>query len=153
MSDNITLFRLVEGDSKKEPLKLLPKKMIMLAISRKKSRRSYLQLVFLSASLPHIYHERTYITNIIVFLLQASLEDFSNGDIFLNIAEHQNMASKTCKSFESNEERFTYKISIRKKSNIMVTAKYRDKIFELAYVESSQIFYTRSKKKDNSVKL
>ena len=97
--------------------------------------------------------EGTYVTDIIVPLLRASLEDLSNGSIFLSTAERQSMASKARKSFGSNEERPTHKTPIGKKPDVMVMAKYGGKIFELAYVESSRILCTKSKREDDSVKL
>ncbi|RHZ89772.1 hypothetical protein Glove_11g92 [Diversispora epigaea] len=63
------------------------------------------------------------------------------------------MASKARKSFGPNEERSTHKTPIGKKPDVMVMAKYGGKIFELAYVESSRILCTRSKREDDSVKL
>ncbi|RHZ46957.1 hypothetical protein Glove_601g15 [Diversispora epigaea] len=107
---------------------------------------------FITSEIRSIQSEETYVTDIIVPLLQASLEDLPNGNIFLSIAEQQSMASKARKSFGSNEERPIYKISIGKKSNVMVMAKYGSKIFELAYVELSRILCTRSKREDDSVK-
>ncbi|RHZ69783.1 hypothetical protein Glove_278g37 [Diversispora epigaea] len=97
--------------------------------------------------------EGTYVTDIIVPLLQASLEDLPNGSIFLSTAERQSMASKACKSFGSNEERPTHRTPIGKKPDVMVMVKYGGKIFELAYIESSRILCTKSKREDDSVKL
>ncbi|RHZ84087.1 hypothetical protein Glove_85g72 [Diversispora epigaea] len=97
--------------------------------------------------------EGTYVMDIIVPLFRTSLEELPNGDIFLSTAERQSMTSKARKSLGSNEERSIHKIPIEKKPDVMVMAKYRDKIFELAYVESSRILCTRLKKEDDLVKL
>ncbi|RHZ84709.1 hypothetical protein Glove_78g202 [Diversispora epigaea] len=108
---------------------------------------------FASSEIRGTQSEGTYVTDIIVPLLRASLEDLPNGGIFLSTAERQSMASKARKSFGPNEERSTHKTPIGKKPDVMVMAKYGGKIFELAYVESSRILCTRSKREDDSVKL
>ncbi|RHZ78714.1 hypothetical protein Glove_157g68 [Diversispora epigaea] len=94
---------------------------------------------FASSEIRGTQSEGTYVTDIIVPLLRASLEDLPNGGIFLSTAERQSMASKARKSFGPNEERSTHKTPIGKKPDVMVMAKYGGKIFELAYVESSRI--------------
>ncbi|RHZ78183.1 hypothetical protein Glove_166g131 [Diversispora epigaea] len=71
-------------------------------------------LAFTTDKIQDTQSEGTYITDIIVLLFRASLENLSN-------------------------ERLTHKIPIGKKSDVMIMAKYEDKIFELAYVKSSQI--------------
>ena len=88
-------------------------------------------------------------------LLRASLKDLSNGTICLNIAEWQSIASKIWKNLRSNKERTSYpqKTLIGKKPNVMLMKKCDDKIFEIAYVESSRIICINSKKDDDSVKL
>ncbi|RHZ47830.1 hypothetical protein Glove_566g52 [Diversispora epigaea] len=108
---------------------------------------------FASSEIRGTQSEGTYVTDIIISLLQASLEDLPNSDIFLSTAERQSMASKARKSFGPNEERSTHKTPIGKKPDVMVMAKYGGRIFELAYVESSRILCTRSKREDDSVKL
>ncbi|RHZ69233.1 hypothetical protein Glove_286g22 [Diversispora epigaea] len=95
----------------------------------------------------------TYVTDIIVPLLRASLEDLPSGAIFLSTAERQSIVSKTRRSSSSNEERSIQKNLIGKKPDVMVMTKYRDKVFELTYVESSRVICTKSKKDDDSIKL
>ncbi|CAB4381326.1 unnamed protein product [Rhizophagus irregularis] len=99
--------------------------------------------------------EGTYITDVIVPLLRAGLEDLPNGTVCLSTAEWQSIASKTRKSLGSNEERTTHpqKTPIGKKPDVMLMEKCGGKIFEIAYVESSRIVCTNSKKDDDSVKL
>ncbi|KAF0373860.1 hypothetical protein F8M41_012945 [Gigaspora margarita] len=70
--------------------------------------------------------EGTYITDVIVPLLRASLEDLPNGSMFLSTAERQ---------------------------NVMAMTEYRGKIFELVYVESSRVICINKKKENDSVKL
>ncbi|RHZ89334.1 hypothetical protein Glove_16g109 [Diversispora epigaea] len=94
-------------------------------------------LAFASSEIRGIQSKGTYVTDIIVPLLRASLEDLPNGDIFLSTAERQ--------------KRSTHKTPIGKKPDVMVMAKYGGKIFEIAYVESSRILCTRSKREDDSV--
>src|SRR5688572_3881294 len=99
--------------------------------------------------------EGTFITDIIVPLLRASLGDLPNGIVCLSTAERQSIASKTRKSLGSNEEKTSQppKTPIGKKPDIMLMEKYGNKIFEIAYVESSCIVCTNSKKDGDSVKL
>ncbi|RHZ85259.1 hypothetical protein Glove_68g7 [Diversispora epigaea] len=79
---------------------------------------------FASSEIRGTQSEGTYITDIIVPLLRASLEDLPNSGIFLSTAERQSMASKARKSFGPNEERSTHKTPIGKKPDVMVMAKY-----------------------------
>src|SRR5688572_8526654 len=99
--------------------------------------------------------ERTFITDDIVPLLRAGLGDLPNSTVCLSTAERQSIASKTQKSLGSNEERSsqTLKTSIGKKPDVMLMEKCGGKIFKIAYVESSRIICTNSKKYDDSVKL
>ena len=99
--------------------------------------------------------EGTYITDIIVPLLQAGLDDLPNGSICMSTAERQSIASKVRKSLGVNEEESSHspRVLIGKKPNVMVMEKCGGKIFELAYVESSQVICTNSKKEDDSIKL
>ena len=99
--------------------------------------------------------EGTFLTDVIVPLLRAGLGDLPNGTVCLSTAERQSIASKTRKSLGSNEERSsqTPKTPIGKKPDVMLMEKCGGKIFEIAYVESSRIICTNSKKDDDSVKL
>ncbi|RGB29162.1 hypothetical protein C1646_818666 [Rhizophagus diaphanus] len=72
--------------------------------------------------------EGTFLTDVIVPLLRAGLGDLPNGTVCLSTAE-------------------------RKKPDVMLMEKCGGKIFEIAYVESSRIICTNSKKDDDSVKL
>ncbi|RHZ69656.1 hypothetical protein Glove_281g9 [Diversispora epigaea] len=108
---------------------------------------------FATSEMRSTQSEGTYVTDIIVPLLRASLEDLPSGAIFLSTAERQSIASKTRRSSSSNEERPIQKNLIGKKPDVMVMTKYRGKVFELTYVESSRVICTKSKKDDDSVKL
>ncbi|RHZ66442.1 hypothetical protein Glove_307g51 [Diversispora epigaea] len=108
---------------------------------------------FATSEMRSTQSEGTYVTDIIVPLLRASLEDLPSGAIFLSTAERQSIASKTRRSSSSNEERSIQKNLIGKKPDVMVMTKYRGKVFELTYVESSRVICTKSKKDDDSVKL
>ncbi|RHZ89943.1 hypothetical protein Glove_9g205 [Diversispora epigaea] len=122
-------------------------------IVHNKEEKIWNNLAFTTSEIQDTQSKETYVTNIIVPLLRASLEDLPNGNIFLSTAKQQSMTSKACKSFGLNEERPTHKTPIGKKLDVMVMAKYGGKIFELALVESSQILCTKSKREDDSVKL
>ncbi|CAG8598566.1 6451_t:CDS:2 [Ambispora gerdemannii] len=77
--------------------------------------------------------EGTYITDIVVTLLRAGLDDLPNGSI-----EKSSHSSR---------------VPIGKKPDVMVMEKCGGKIFELARVESSRVVCTNSKKEDDSIKL
>ncbi|CAG8788435.1 34064_t:CDS:2, partial [Racocetra persica] len=74
-------------------------------------------------------------------LLRASLENMPNGVEFYCRAERQSLASK----FQRNK--------IGKKPDIMALMKYKEKINELIYVESSRIICDDTKKTEDEVKL
>ncbi|CAG8556483.1 9652_t:CDS:2 [Acaulospora morrowiae] len=99
--------------------------------------------------------EGTYITDVIVPLLRSGLDDLPNGSICMSTAERQSMASKIRKSLGVNEERSSCppKVPIGKKPDVMLMEKCGGKIFELAYVESSRVVCTNSKKENDSIKL
>ena len=52
--------------------------------------------------------EGTYITDIVVPLLRASLDDLPNGSICMSTAERQSIASKVRKSLGVNEEKSSH---------------------------------------------
>nr|CAG8592339.1 14326_t:CDS:2 [Entrophospora candida] len=91
--------------------------------------------------------EGTYVTDVIVPLLRATLGGLPNGSICLSTAERQSVASKTRRSLGANERR------IGKKPDIMSLVGHVEKTFEIAYVECSRVVCTNSKKVDDRVKL
>jgi hypothetical protein len=91
--------------------------------------------------------EGTYISDIILPLLRSALRGLLNGNICLSTAERQSIASKARRNAGVAEER------MGKKPDIMGIMKQAEKILELVYVESSCIICTKSKKKDDEVKL
>ncbi|CAG8708432.1 12516_t:CDS:2, partial [Ambispora leptoticha] len=91
--------------------------------------------------------EGTYITDVIVPLLRASLGDLPNDYICLSTAERQSLASKARRNIGFSGER------MGKKPDVMMMIKIMEKIFELAYVESSRINCSKTKKNDDYVKL
>ncbi|RIA78819.1 hypothetical protein C1645_842264 [Glomus cerebriforme] len=93
------------------------------------------------------FSEGTYVTNVIVPLLRATLEDLPNGCICLSTAERQSLASKARKNSRTNKER------MGKKPDVMVFNQYAEKTFELVYVESSRIVSCATKKTNDNVKL
>ncbi|RGB23294.1 hypothetical protein C1646_774727, partial [Rhizophagus diaphanus] len=109
--------------------------------------------VFTTSEMRSFQSEGTFLTDVIVPLLRASLGDLPNGTVCLSTAERQSIASKIRKSLGSNEERYsqTPKTPIGKKPDVMLMEKCGGKIFEIAYVESSRIICTNSKKDDDSV--
>ncbi|CAG8492487.1 34788_t:CDS:1, partial [Racocetra persica] len=64
--------------------------------------------------------EGTYVTDVVMLLLRASLSSFPNGPICLSSAERQSLASKTRKNG-----------LIRKKPDLMVLMKYAEKLLKL----------------------
>ncbi|CAG8652043.1 10617_t:CDS:2, partial [Paraglomus occultum] len=84
--------------------------------------------------------EGTYVTDVIVPLLRASLENLPNGYICLSTAERQSIASKARRNKRLSGER------MGKKPDVMMLIKDKEKIFELSYVESSRIKCTETKK-------
>ncbi|UZN99410.1 uncharacterized protein OCT59_000684 [Rhizophagus irregularis] len=91
--------------------------------------------------------EGTYITDVIVPLLRASLANLPNGYICTSIAERQSIASKIRKNKGIDRER------IGKKPDIMGIMKQDTNDIELIYVESSRITCSEKKKDDYDVKL
>ncbi|UZO29336.1 uncharacterized protein OCT59_022815 [Rhizophagus irregularis] len=91
--------------------------------------------------------EGTYITDVIVPLLRASLANLPNGYICTSIAERQSIASKIRKNKGIDGER------IGKKPDIMGIMKQDTNDIELIYVESSRITCSEKKKDDYDVKL
>ncbi|RHZ59978.1 hypothetical protein Glove_360g17 [Diversispora epigaea] len=89
---------------------------------------------FTTSEIRSTQSEGTYVTDIIVPLLRASLENLPNGSIFLSTAERQSMTSKARKSFGSNEERLTHKIPIGKKPDVMVMTKYGEALDGISFV-------------------
>ncbi|PKB96179.1 hypothetical protein RhiirA5_404502 [Rhizophagus irregularis] len=84
--------------------------------------------------------EGTYITDVIVPLLRASLVNLPNGYICTSIAERQSIASKIRKNKGIDGER------IGKKPDIMGIMKQDTNDIELIYVESSRITCSKKKK-------
>ncbi|GES81253.1 hypothetical protein GLOIN_2v1776328 [Rhizophagus clarus] len=91
--------------------------------------------------------EGTYVTDIIVPLLRATLGDLPSGYICLSTAERQSLASKARKNAGTDKER------MGKKPDVMVLDQYVDKIIELTYVECSRIVCSATKKANDEVKL
>ncbi|KAG9296672.1 hypothetical protein G9A89_009931 [Geosiphon pyriformis] len=69
--------------------------------------------------------EGTYITDIVVPLLRAGLDDLPNGSICMSTAERQSIASKVRKSLGVNEEKSSHspRVPIGKKPDVMVMEK------------------------------
>ncbi|CAG8511144.1 3647_t:CDS:2, partial [Gigaspora margarita] len=86
--------------------------------------------------------EGTYITDVVMPLLRASLSGLPNVPICLSSTERQSLASKTRKNGR-----------IEKKPDLMALKKYAEKTFEIAYVECSRVVCAKSKKTDDSMKL
>jgi len=91
--------------------------------------------------------EGTYVTDVIVPLLRATLGDLPSGHICLSTAERQSLASKARKNAGADKER------MGKKPDVMVLDQYVDKIIELTYVECSRIVCSTTKKANDEVKL
>ena len=91
--------------------------------------------------------EGTYVADVIIPLLRASLSGLPNGSICLSTAERQSLASKARRNLGINEER------MGKKPDVMGLLKQDEKIIELMYTESSRIICSKSKKADDDVKL
>ena len=91
--------------------------------------------------------EGTYVADVIIPLLRASLSGLPNGSICLSTAERQSLASKARRNLGINEER------MGKKPDVMGLLKQDEKIIELMYTESSCIICSKSKKADDDVKL
>ncbi|KAF0558592.1 hypothetical protein F8M41_008514 [Gigaspora margarita] len=85
-----------------------------------------------------------HITDVVVILLRASLENLPNGYICLSTAERQSLASKTRRNIGVDQER------IGKKPDVMGLVENEEKINEILYFECSRI---TQKKADNSMKL
>ncbi|CAH1770131.1 11739_t:CDS:2, partial [Entrophospora sp. SA101] len=75
--------------------------------------------------------EGTYIMDVIIPLLQASLGDLPNGGICLSTSEQQSLESKARRNLATNENR------IGKKPDVMGLSIQNEKILELIYTESS----------------
>jgi hypothetical protein len=91
--------------------------------------------------------EGTYIADVIIPLLRATLNDLPNGAICLSTAERQSKASKARINLGIVGER------MGKKPDIMGLFIQDEKIIELLYTESSRIVCSKSKKADDEVKL
>ncbi|CAG8542474.1 11517_t:CDS:2, partial [Scutellospora calospora] len=91
--------------------------------------------------------EGTYVADVIIPLLRASLNDLPNGSICLSTAERQSIASKARRNLGISGER------MGKKPDVMGLLKQDEKIIELLYTESSRIVCNNSKKADDDVKL
>ena len=91
--------------------------------------------------------EGTYVADVIIPLLRASLSGLPNGSICLSTAERQSLASKARRNLGINEER------MGKKPDVIGLLKQDEKIIELMYTESSRIICSKSKKADDDVKL
>ncbi|GES74930.1 hypothetical protein GLOIN_2v1776328 [Rhizophagus clarus] len=94
--------------------------------------------------------EGTYVTNIIVPLLRATLEDLPSRYICLSTAERQSLASKARKNAGADKKRMEKKPEL---PDVMVLDQYVDKIIELIYVECSRIVCSATKKANDEVKL
>ncbi|CAG8575266.1 1880_t:CDS:2, partial [Paraglomus brasilianum] len=91
--------------------------------------------------------EGTYITDVIIPLLRASLVDLPIDHICLSTAERQSAASKARRKAEVGSGR-------RGKSpDIMAIERWEEKVIELLYVESSRVVCTDKKANDDYVKL
>jgi hypothetical protein len=95
----------------------------------------------------NVQSEGTYITNVIMPLLRASLSDLPNGYICLSMAERQSLASKA----HRNDR--TGKVKMGKKPDIMALERCNGKLVEFLYVESSRIVCSPTKKTDDEIKL
>ena len=91
--------------------------------------------------------EETYISDIIMLLLRASLGDLPNGYIFLSTAERQSLASK------ARIDNRTGKEKMGKKPDIMALEKFKGKLVKFLYLEGSRVVYNATKKNDNKIKL
>ncbi|CAG8651691.1 24294_t:CDS:2, partial [Racocetra persica] len=92
--------------------------------------------------------KRTYIADVVMPLLRASLEDMPDGNICLSSADRQSLASK----FRRNLSEVS-KEQMGKKPNVMALVKYGGKINELAYTECSRVICNDTKKMDDEIKL
>ncbi|RHZ79482.1 hypothetical protein Glove_144g54 [Diversispora epigaea] len=94
-----------------------------------------------------VQSEGTYITDVIMPLLRASLSDLPNGYICLSTAERQSLASK------ARRNDGTGKVKMGKKPDIMALERCNGKLVEFLYVESSRIVCSPTKKTDDAIKL
>ncbi|RHZ87882.1 hypothetical protein Glove_29g92 [Diversispora epigaea] len=88
---------------------------------------------FITSTTRSMQSEETYITDVIMPLLRASLGDLPNGYICLSTAERQSLASKV----RRNDG--TGKVKMGKKPDIMALENCDGKLVEFLYVESSRI--------------
>ncbi|RHZ47607.1 hypothetical protein Glove_575g27 [Diversispora epigaea] len=102
---------------------------------------------FSTRAMSNVQSEGTYITDVIMPLLRASLSDLPNGYICLSTAERQSLASKACRNGG------TGKVKMGKKPDIMALEKCNGKLVEFLYVESSRIVCSSTKKADDEIKL
>ncbi|CAG8552578.1 3371_t:CDS:2, partial [Scutellospora calospora] len=86
--------------------------------------------------------EGTYVADVVMPLLRATLEDFPDGNLCLSTAERQSLASKARRNPR-----------IGKKPDVMVLVKHEQKVDELVYVECSRVVCTNTKRDDDAVKL
>lgn len=91
--------------------------------------------------------EGTYISDVIMPLLRASLGDLPNGYICLSTAERQSLASK------ARVDNRTGKEKMGKKPDIMALEKFKGKLVEFLYLESSRVVCNITKKDDDKIKL
>ncbi|CAG8762829.1 4592_t:CDS:1, partial [Cetraspora pellucida] len=91
--------------------------------------------------------EGTYITDIIMPLLRATLSDLSNGCICLSTAERQSLASKARRNDGIGKEK------MGKKPNIMALEKCNGKLVEFLFAECSCVFCSATKKEEDDIKL
>lgn len=91
--------------------------------------------------------EGTYVTDVIVPLLRASLKNLPNDYVCLSTAERQSLASKARRNIGVEGER------MGKKPDVMMLIMAEEKVFELGYVESSRINCSKTKNDDDYMKL
>ena len=80
--------------------------------------------------------EGTYITDVIVPLLRASLGALPNSNICLSTAERQSIASKARRNSGKNQEQGS-RSRLGKKPDVIILTKCEGKFFGLAFIESS----------------
>ncbi|CAB4403575.1 unnamed protein product [Rhizophagus irregularis] len=113
-------------------------------------------LAFASSEIRSNQSEGTYITDVIVPLLRASLGALpNNNNICLSTAERQSIASKARRNFEKDKVQGSqsFKTRLEKKPDVMVITKSEGKYFEVVFAESSRVTCTDIKKAKDSVKL
>ncbi|CAG8552639.1 14442_t:CDS:2 [Dentiscutata heterogama] len=91
--------------------------------------------------------EGTYITDIIMPLLRATLGDLPNSCICLSTAERQSLASKARRNDGIGEEK------MGKKPDIMALEKCNGKLVEFLFAECSRVSCSATKKEEDEIKL